>query len=182
MKRDFYLLVCMVMILVLIAGCKNDQKINAAKTKENTAEKTVKEKDSSQSPYPTDWSPTTYETVNNLNGVTMTVKQGTVSATKLTVIIKNRSDNDCIFGEFFELEKKINGQWYKVPVTIEGDYGFNSIGYDLPSGETREWAVDWKWLYGSLESGEYRIVKDILDFRATGDYDTNYLAAEFVIN
>lgn len=178
MKRYLYLLVCMVIILVLFAGCKNDDPINSPKATENA----VGEKDTTESPDTTDWSPTTYGTVNNLNEVTMTIKQGTVSATKLTVIIENPSSSDCIFGEFFDLEKKINGMWYKVPVTIDGDYGFNSIGYDLPSGDTREWTVDWKWLYGSLEPGEYRIIKDILDFRETGDYDTYYLAAEFIIN
>jgi hypothetical protein len=64
---------------------------------------------------------------------------------------------------------------------VEGDYGFVDIGYDLSPGEENKWDVDWKWLYGSLEAGEYRIITDILDFRATGDYDTYYLAAEFII-
>ncbi|MGI6707280.1 MAG: immunoglobulin-like domain-containing protein [Clostridia bacterium] len=178
MKRYFYLLVGMIIILALFAGCKDDQYFNTSKA----TEKTAKENNSTESPDTTDWSPTTYETVNNLNGVTMTVKQGTVSSTQLTVIIENRSGSDCIFGEFFDLEKKINGVWHKLPVTFDGDYGFNSIGYDLPPEESREWTVDWEWLYGSLEAGEYRIVKDILDFRDAGDYDTYYLAAEFIIN
>lgn len=38
--------------------------------------------------------------------------------------------------EFFLLEKKIYGKW----------------------------SIDWDWLYGSLDKGEYRIVKGILDF------------------
>jgi len=49
-------------------------------------------------------------------------------------------------------------------------------------GENEEWKVDWSWLYGSLDTGEYRIVKDILDFRKTGDYDKYYLAAVFLIS
>lgn len=126
--------------------------------------------------------PTTFETVNDFDGVTMTVKKGTAAPTKLTVAIRNNSSSQCTYGEYFDLEKKINEIWYKVPVTIDSDYGFNSIGYDLSSGDDREWAVDWNWLYGSLEPGEYRIIKDILDFRGTGDYDTYYLAAEFTIN
>ena len=32
------------------------------------------------------------------------------------------------------------------------------------------------------EQGEYRIIKDILDFRGTGDFDTHYLAAEFTVD
>lgn len=61
------------------------------------------------------------------------------------------------------------------------NYGFNDIGYDLVSGGEREWAVDWKWLYGRMDTGEYRIVKDILDFRDMEEYDTYYLATEFTI-
>jgi len=124
---------------------------------------------------------TEYETVNNLEGVTMTVKEGTVSSTGLTLTLENNSEKQCIYGEYFVLEKKLDGKWYEVPVAIEGNYGFDAIGYELNPGDRREWTVNWEWLYGSLEAGEYRIVKDILDFRETGDYDKYYLATEFAI-
>ena len=124
---------------------------------------------------------TTYEIVNNLDGVTMTVKETSVSPIGLTVVIENNSDSQCIFGEYFVLEKKIDDGWYQVPVEIEGNYGFEDIGYELNSGDKREWETDWEWLYGSLDAGQYRIVKDILDFRDTGDFDKYFLAAEFRI-
>jgi hypothetical protein len=41
--------------------------------------------------------------------------------------------------------------------------------------------VDWEWIYGSLEKGEFRIVKDILDSNGVGGYETYYLAAEFTL-
>lgn len=135
----------------------------------------------SQSAVTTNWEPATHETVNNFDGVTMTSKEGTVSSTGLTVVLVNNSGVPCIYGEHFGLEKKIKGSWYQVPVVIEGSYGFDDIGYDLAPGENREWAVDWDWLYGHLDPGEYRIVKDISDFRGSGEYDTYYLAAEFTI-
>lgn len=125
---------------------------------------------------------TEYETVNNLEGVIMTVKEGTVSPNGLVLIHENNSDKECIYGEFFILEKKIDDKWYEVPVTIEGNYGFEDIGHELVPGDNKEWETDWQWLYGSLSKGEYRIIKDILDFRETGDYDTYYLAAEFTID
>ncbi|MDZ4133347.1 MAG: immunoglobulin-like domain-containing protein, partial [Dethiobacteria bacterium] len=125
------------------------------------------------------WEPTDYITVNNLEGVTMTVREETVSSTGLTLAFVNNSDQQCIYGEHYVLEKKINQGWYQVPVVVEGDYGFDDIGYDLAPDEEKEWDVDWEWLYGSLDAGDYRIVKDILDFRVAGDYDTYSLAVEF---
>lgn len=128
-----------------------------------------------------DLKPTIYETVNNLEGVTMAVKEGTVSTTGLTLEFVSDTDKKCIYGEFFLLEKRINEKWYQVPITIEAEYGFNDIGYELNPGSRSEWRVNWNWLYGSLEAGDYRIVKDILDFRKAGDFDAYYLAAGFTI-
>ncbi|WP_228550169.1 immunoglobulin-like domain-containing protein [Salinibacillus xinjiangensis] len=112
----------------------------------------------------------------------MIVKEGAVSSTGLTVIFENNSDKQCVYGEEFWLEKKIKGNWYQVPIALDGNYGFNSIGYNLDPSDVKEWTVDWDWLYGSLDPGEYRIVKDILDFRKAGDYDKYYLTADFTIN
>ncbi|NLK52824.1 MAG: copper amine oxidase N-terminal domain-containing protein [Syntrophomonadaceae bacterium] len=141
---------------------------------------------SSQPVDTTDWEPTIYATVNNFNGVSMTVKEGTASPTGLTVGFENNSNSQCIYGNNFCLEKKINGSWYQVPFAIDGNYGFNDIGYDLAAGAEGEWTVNWDWLYGGLDTGEYRLVKDILEiqfisFRGPGKYDTYYLAAEFTI-
>jgi len=128
----------------------------------------------------TDWEPTAYENVNNFDGVNMTVKEETVSLAGLTVVIENNSGSQCIYSEDFLLEKKIKEKWYQVPVIIES-YGFNGIGYELAPGVKGEWDVDWAWLYGSLDTGEYRIVKNILDFRSSGDFDEYSLAADFKI-
>ena len=50
----------------------------------------------------------------------MTVKEGTVSPNGLTLTIENNSDINCLYGQFFLLEKKLDDKWYEVPVTIEG--------------------------------------------------------------
>ncbi len=128
-----------------------------------------------------EWKPTEIQAVNNMEGVTMKAKEGTASPTGLTVVFSNESESDCIYGEFYTLEKKKGDSWYQVPIEFEGNYGFNSIGYDLAPDSDSEWTVDWEWLYGSLDKGEYRIVKDILDFKGTGNYDVYYLSAEFII-
>ena len=97
---------------------------------------------SSQSTDITNWKPTSYKTVNNFNGVIMTIKKGTTSSTGLTVVFKNNSNSQCIYGEDFGLEKEINDKWYQVPVAVDGNYAFNSIGYNLSSGSQSELAVD----------------------------------------
>lgn len=122
-----------------------------------------------------------YGEVNKLEGVTMTVKGETVSSTGLTVVFKNTSEMTCIYGEFYALEAKSGDGWVEVPITFEGNYGFPAIGYQLDKNGSSEWSTHWEWLYGVLEPGDYRIIKDILDFRGTGDYDQYYLSAEFSI-
>jgi len=129
----------------------------------------------------TDWEPTIYGTVNNLDGVTMIVKEGTVSSTGLAVTFENNSDKQINYGEHFLLEKKIKEKWYQVPFAIDGNPAIRDIGYSLDSSGVKEWKVDWDWLYGSLDNGEYRIVKEILDFRNAGDYDKYHLTAEFTV-
>lgn len=162
MKRYKCILFCIVISLISLSGCGSE--------------------DYDQSVGATNWEPSAYEIDNNLDGVTMGIKEGTVSTTKLTVIFENNSEKDFIFGEQFLLEKNIMGSWYQVPVILDDNYGFIDIGYDLAPLDITEWTVDWGWLYGNLDTGEYRIVKEILDFRETGDYDKYILTAEFKVD
>lgn len=111
------------------------------------------------------WKPTAFETLNNIEGVSMSIKRETVTSSKLALVFKNNSNRQCLYGEEFTLEKRLKGEWYQVPIPYVGDYAFPTIGYNLSSGETKELLVDWEWLYGNLVPGEYRIVKSILDFR-----------------
>lgn len=128
-----------------------------------------------------DWESTPYDKVNNFDGVTMTVKEGSVSSTGLIVIFENNSNKQGVYGEFFTLEKENKGVWYQVPTIIE-EYGFEDIGYDLASSKSQQFKIDWDWLYGKLDTGEYRIIKNVLDFRSPGNYDEYFLAAQFSVN
>lgn len=161
MKRGLISLFCMAICLLFLTGCGSFEDGHSSEGD--------------------DLEPTRYEIVNNLDGVTMEVKEGTVSSTSLTVMFKNNSKKQCIYGENFLLEKEINGGWYQVPVVKGANYGFNDIGYELASSEVKEWTVDWEWLYGNLDTGNYRIVKELLDDRNPGDYDEYNLTAEFTV-
>lgn len=177
MNKHLGLFIVLAIGLALLAGCG----IYSDKNSAGETGKTVIEPVSSHSEKMPGWEPTSYETVNNFDGVVMNIKDGTASPTGLTVVFANKSRSHCIFGDYYCLEKEVNESWYQVPVVFDGNYSFHDIAYNLDPGGNREWAVDWGWLYGSLNAGEYRIVKDILDFRGPGNFDTYYLAAEFTI-
>lgn len=180
MKNFLSIFTLLVVSFIFLIGCNNSNNSASVSEAESTVTKTTVLGKSTNDE--TNWKTTTYEVVNNFHGVSITVKNETVSNNGLTVVFENNSNKMCIYGEEFLLEKKINGEWYQVPVAIEGNYGFKSIGYEVASGQTREWSVEWQWLYRSLGAGEYRIVKNVLDFRQPGDYDTYFLAAEFSIH
>lgn len=125
--------------------------------------------------------PTKHETVNTLDGVTMKVKEETVSTTGLTIKFENSSDKQYIYSEDFLLERKIEGKWYEVPIVLGGPYGFDEPGYEINPEHVSEWTVDWEWLYGSLDAGDYRIIKSVIDVKKPRDFEKQYLAAEFTI-
>ena len=71
--------------------------------------------------------------------------------------------------------------WKEMPYVIEGEIGWTSEAWMIPMNDTREWIVNWEWLYGAVPSGKYRIGKNIMDFCSTGDFDTAIYFAEFEI-
>ncbi|WP_029425131.1 immunoglobulin-like domain-containing protein [Alkalibacillus haloalkaliphilus] len=153
MKRFLFSIFFIIISLPLLSACYSNQ----------TAEKE-------------DWELTEYEAVNTLDGVTMNVKEETLSSTGFTVTLENNSDKQYIYSEDFMLERKIDGQWYQVPLVPGASYGFGEPAHELHSSDVSDWSVDWEWLYGSLDTGEYRIVKRITN------YEENHLAAEFTID
>lgn len=86
------------------------------------------------------------------------------------------------FGDDFKLETLKGSEWEEVPIVVEGDYGFNGIAYNITPGENTEKELDWEWLYGKISAGEYRICKEIFDFREPGDFDKYIVYAYFILN
>ena len=125
--------------------------------------------------------PTSHEVVNNLEDVKMRLKEGTMSSTGMTVVLENKTDKQITYGDPYTLEKNMYGKWLEVVDILDGNYGFNDIGYGIEPFSTSEWEVDWEWLYGKLDKGKYRLVKYVLDFRQARDFDRYYLAVEFEI-
>ncbi len=114
-------------------------------------------------------------------GVTLTAEN--ISPTGLTIVC-NQSGGEITgelnTGEEYFIEVKNNGRWEPVPTVID-NYGWDSVAYIVTMDGESRWDINWSWLYGSLDVGEYRIGKEFMDFRETGNYDTEVFYAEFSI-
>lgn len=116
--------------------------------------------------------------INDLDGVSMKIKEGTLTNTSATVIITDTSNRENIYGSSYRIDKNINGKWVKLDIIFSGNYAWNSIGYTVDENKRLEFNINWKILYGKLESGKYRIVKDTSE---AGEGTTHYITAEFEI-
>lgn len=99
---------------------------------------------------------------NNLEGVSLEISK--IAKSGGTVTVCNESDREITFGEDFVLERldQETKEWTYVPIVVDGEWGFNSVGFPVSKNDTRDWTVDWTWLYGELMPGKYRIVKSVL--------------------
>lgn len=116
----------------------------------------------------------------SLEGVSMTVKEESVTSKGATIILSNTTNKNIEYGESYSLQRFEDGKWNNVPYIIE-NWAFNDVAYTLEKDTPREFTIEWSWLYGSLEAGKYQIIKGVMDFRDTGDYDTYTLIAGFVV-
>jgi len=87
-------------------------------------------------------------------------------------------------GSYYVLEQELQSVWCILEYASDmrdKEICWTAEAWIIPMNDTVEWEADWEWLYGSLEPGHYRIGKEIMDFRATGDYDKEMYYAEFEI-
>ncbi len=123
-------------------------------------------------------------TVNNTDEVVMRVVAESVSETGLQFEIKYSGEDEGNYGTWYSIEFQIDDIWYVLPYTYknEEEIGWDDLAFPVEKDVSRQDKIDWKWLYGSLEPGNYRIIKDFSTYGGCGDYrHTYYLAAEFVV-
>lgn len=114
-------------------------------------------------------------------GLTLSVKE--VTSTGLILVCTKEGGNptgELKCGTDYRLIVLEDETWKDVPTVIE-EYGWNSLAYNFPEGQTTEFEYSWEWLYGKLPAGTYRLTKGFMDFRETGDYDTAMYWVEFEI-
>jgi len=121
--------------------------------------------------------------VQNNWGITLVAEN--VTPTGLTIVChqsggENVAELDT--GSFYTIQKLEENRWHTVEyLPHEYEIGWTAEAWIIQKDSTTTWDVDWEWLYGALPSGEYRIGKEIMNFRKTGDYDIEMAYAEFTI-
>lgn len=195
MKR-IYILICAVVLLM--SGCSQttQQETNEISntedvtvlgtTKELTIEETTETEDTAEAettPSCSEKDNLTEEVeytlftdkVNNLDGVTATVKEST--STTITIELSNTTSLEILYGNDYDLQIQIEDNWYSLPKILD-NWAFPTTACKLEENSFSEWSVDWSSLYGELEKGHYRIVKSLIDYRV--DYHIDYyIATEF---
>lgn len=115
-------------------------------------------------------------------GLTLSVRD--VTPTGLTLVCTKRGGNPTgrlTCGTDYRLLVSEDGKWKNVPTVIE-EYGWDDMGYRITDEKAAEFILSWEWLYGTLPAGTYRLAKDFMDWRDSGDYDEETYWVEFKIS
>ncbi len=118
---------------------------------------------------------------DDLEGVSMHIKEGTLTDSGATVIIRDTSNRKNIYGEYFRIDRKENNEWVELDTAPQENgaaIGFNNIGYMIGETHEREFVIHWEWIYGHLPKGEYRIVKDTSE---AGEGTEHYITTTFIL-
>ena len=122
-----------------------------------------------------DWNINLYAEDVSANGLTLVCQQhGTVPGDRLTTTGAYQAQ--LITGQPYWLERLEDGAWAEVPALLE-EVVWTMEGWMVNRNDTTSWKVDWSRLYGTLESGTYRIGKPFSMSTYLGEYeDQNYYA------
>ena len=101
---------------------------------------------------------TVFDKVNTIDGVTLTLKEDTLKASKATFVLKNDSNRAVEFDPAeYHLETKKDDVWKENIGTRVSQWKRDETE-TLPAGESLETTVEWKGLCGTLGKGEHRII------------------------
>lgn len=93
------------------------------------------------------------------NKVILGINEDSLTNEGVTLILKNNSLMDYSYGETYYIEKYIDNNWKMLDTIHELVFNLPALG--LLAGETKEININWEYGYGLLDSGKYRIVKEI---------------------
>lgn len=117
-------------------------------------------------------------------GLTLTAKD--VTPTGCTIVFTQSGGNptgELGTGSPFKIERYKNGKWTEAELIIdEYDVAWTDDGWIIDENASVEFKEGWKYFYGELPAGKYRIGKDVYNSRKPGDYDKKTYYAYFEID
>lgn len=116
--------------------------------------------------------------------VDIQIKEGTLTKTGATVIIKEKKDYDISYGEPFWIEKYSTKARDFEKLDIIGDNcAFILPAYGSSPSKPLELKQNWECMYGALSEGYYRLVKEVFFESDTpvDEDDAYYIWVEFEI-
>ncbi len=127
---------------------------------------------------------TTFRVYGDIDKWGISLRAKDITKTGLTILIEQfggAPTGELETGADYSLETNINNEWQPVKTKDGVAPIWTLLAYSINKNDIKEFKVDWKWLYGELEPGFYKLKKEIMDFRAAGDYDTETYELYFTI-
>lgn len=90
--------------------------------------------------------------------VVLLVEEGTVTSNGMEVCIVNPKREYCYFDSEYRIERKTPSGWEELP--YKNAPVWDLFLHGLLKGQERTYSIDWSRMYGSLEPGLYRFVKE----------------------
>lgn len=116
-----------------------------------------------------------------LRDTSMVIKEGTLTNIGATVIIISTNKDELhTYGKSYSIEKYENEEWVPVKPIVD-NYVFTLEAYYVNSDGVLEMDIPWEPLYGKLDAGRYRIVKDAAIDKDGTYLGKGYVYAEFVL-
>ena len=112
----------------------------------------------------------------SIKNVKMEIKEGTLNKNGASIIIKDTNLYHFLYDYWFKIEKKVNNNWQE-PKIINNKYSFPALGVIINNTEKFETNVKWTDLYGALDKGTYRLIKNVYD----NEGNKIYFSVEFDI-
>ena len=78
----------------------------------------------------------------------------------ITLECKNPSNKETTTGEWYCIQRYENNVWNTMAYVSGEDIAWKEMAVIITEKNPLKIEIDWKWLYGELGNGKYRIVKE----------------------
>ncbi len=115
------------------------------------------------------------------NAVFFDIDVDTVNPRGLNAKIINNTDSNIAYLDYYRIEKKIGSRWCYYDYVNDLGPSWSDMTYIVEPGAVAEVSFYWSEMYGELEAGEYRIVKEYYDNADTSNR-LHYMYGEFALH